>query len=207
MRLPLPYTPSADVEMPMSMDTDAETAFAKGAEYFFRSRRSRTASPHPDMPLAESHRFDHDYTRRDLRRRKVVSNLFESPDPSANRSPRPATPDPPPDALATSPHPELISPPSPSTFFSRLRNQSFQKFSSPFASMRRTAGEPEGKKGSTSAPSAWSSDSSSDDDAFGEVRAHSSNPAFLGIDANQLAASPGAIDGEGKEGDEPEVDI
>lgn len=203
-KIPLVMTPSADVEMPMSMDTDAETAFARGAEYFFRSRRSRTSSPHPDMPLGGLHP---EYGRRDVRRRKAVSELFESPHPSSDRTPRPATPDPPPDAAATSARPENVSPPSPSTFFSRLRTQSFQKFTTPFASMRRAGVEGEGKRAETPAPDAWSSDSSSDDDTFGEVRAHAERSGFISVDEGHLAASPGVMGGEGLDGDEPDVDV
>lgn len=203
-RLPLLQTQGADIEMPMSMDTDAETAFAKGAEYFFRSRSPRTTSPHPDMPANGS---AHDFTRRDVRRRKAVSQLFESPQPSSDRTPRTATPDPLPDVGITPSRPGNVAPPSPSTFFSRLRTQSFQKFATPFTSMRRAAAEAEGKYRETPAVSTWSSDSSSDDDTFGEVHAHAERSGFLEVDDSRIATSPETLTEAAEEGDEPDVDV
>jgi hypothetical protein len=201
-----PTPGQADGEMPMSMDTDAEKEFARGAEYFFR-RRSRTASPHPDIPSLEEQTMRTDLARNQFRRRKLASGLFESPARDGRPTLRSATPDPPPDAVVTSPRPEPSTPPSPSTFFNRLRNGSFQNFSSPFSSMRRVAAEAEVREGkrATPTPSTWSSDSSSDYEAYEELREHSNSPPLQLLADERMTRTPEPVSTRELD-DEPDVD-
>jgi hypothetical protein len=191
----------------MPADTDAEAAFARGAEHFFK--RARTGgSPQPDWPELLSQEL----SKRDVRRRKAVTNLFENR-PQSERS-RAPTPDPVPDdeidenpflsnAGLRSPPTFFNAPSSPTTFFNRLRSPSFPGFPSPFASMRRRGPSASAATRSTtireSSESSWDSNSSESDSVLASLPITS-----FGRHAPQ-APITASLDSEG--GEEPDVDV
>jgi hypothetical protein len=208
-----PFNNVGGYEPPMSADTDAETAFAKGAQYFFRSTRAKSSgSPRPDGADLV---LEPDISRRDVRRRKAVSDLFEKRNGPLNAlGSRAATPDPPapddgdtgatgtgpstltPPAPAKSPSGFFSRPPSPSAFFSRLRGP----FPSPFASMRRGGAQPP-VTNVVASPSGtsetnWSSDSSDTDSLGLGLRFEPSQSTSLGL-----------VDEALHEEAEPDVDV
>jgi hypothetical protein len=149
------------IEMPLSMDTDAENVFSRGAEHFWR-RGSRHGPAHPD-DWTEETQLKSEESRRDLRRRKAVSDLFVVDEDEVQPRSRTGNSDPLPPQEGRGFKPEqFVPPPSPSTFFRRLGGSSFPSLPSPFASVRRSvAGSQHSRAGSVQA---WSSDSSSEDE-------------------------------------------
>lgn len=218
---PLPSTSAEGAaflpEPPMSMDTDAENAFARGAEHFWRRGGNRFVSPQPDTGASPSRTPE---TRQELRRRKAVSELFvvderDSP-PQTPRAAITSPPSPKDGARSSTVVPEPINPPSPKAFFSRLRTPSFPSMPSPFASMRKSFGESQDR--STSRPSSvigradqWSSDSSSEGEgdwgSFGARRSGSRLELVLEDRDSGNPVSAIAERDEGWSGDEPEVDV
>ncbi|KAF8165314.1 patatin-like phospholipase domain-containing protein [Crassisporium funariophilum] len=139
-----PYSGS---DLPLSVDTDAEAAFARGSQFFKRGRHSKGTSPSPELH------------RDSGRRRKWTSELLN---PNQDGDQHVAESE---GRRASTLHPD--SPPSPeistSSFFSRLRTNSLSKLALPFSyehglSPRRDSSA-ENKPEYT-----WSSESSSDDD-------------------------------------------
>ncbi|KAH9951578.1 patatin-domain-containing protein [Amylocystis lapponica] len=146
-----PIAPSQS-EGPLPVDTDAETAYLKG-------------SPTPEMRHSKtsSHRSGRnastDSRRSSTRRRQPTSNVTwqkesTKEDEATLESPMPIT-----DEQAASPS----VPPSPSSFFQKLRTTSIPSTFSAFASLRRNsklmASDPHQALEQT-----WSGESSSDDD-------------------------------------------
>jgi hypothetical protein len=188
---------SAYAEMPLSVDTDAENAFARGAEHYFR-RGSRFGSPQPDSSPNDPATVRTDAFSREIRRRKAVSDLFIAEE-QANPHGELATSDPPPEGN-TEREPQPVPPPSPSTFFRRLRTPSFPSLSSPFASMRKFNVERRAASKVRSVQDTWSSDSSEDDL---EGRASQRFSRDMDLHAPMpVNAAAGRM-----EKDEPEVDV
>jgi len=141
--------PPSGSDLPLSVDTDAEAAFARGSRFYRRGRESRNPSPHgnftPDVNIFTG------YVRRRQRSQdppEIIVNEVDTDrvdDPSSSRSPTSEAPQP--------------------SFFSRLRNNSIPKLSlSPFT-LEHTLTTPRRDSSADVPPeSNWSSESSSDDD-------------------------------------------
>jgi hypothetical protein len=161
-----PLTSLAAQEMPLSMDTDAESAFANGSQWFFKRGHHRIS---PDDSGTSTPRDktigNHDPLRSPMIRRKWASDLLKAEDSSFDYF-RPATPDPPPTDRSIS---NAAASPPPDGFFKRLRTRSFPALPSPFSSLHRNSS---GKQVSRDVVTeqGWSSDSSSDEDLSMENR-------------------------------------
>jgi hypothetical protein len=201
-----PLPTKSGIDMPLAMDTDAEHAFSHGAEHFWR-RGSRLATAHPDDGGEGGGQSRTEETRRDLRRRKAVSDLFVVDEDEDHPGPPSVTPDTLSDRR-NSPKLEPIAPPSPNTFFSRLRAPSFPSLPSPFASMRRSnpghSSRPNSTYGGTQ--NAWSSDSSSEDELD---RRSAHRFSFEHRESPSYTTSPRAAEHSDDEWakEEPEVDV
>ncbi|KAG6899448.1 hypothetical protein C0993_010285 [Termitomyces sp. T159_Od127] len=142
--------PQLSSDLPMSVDTDAETAFRRGSHWFFKKGRDyETTSGSPTL----SDRVAIDARSSTLRRKRGV----EIPEvmQKGSRSSLQTIP----------PYPISNSKRISSTFLSRLRAKSFPNLTSPSA-----ADSNSGSKNSTDTADHWSSDSSSDDDLIIEDR-------------------------------------
>jgi hypothetical protein len=122
-------------DQPLSVDTDAEAAFARGSPFFKRGRSSQEPSP--------GHEFDRERPPSARRRRlEPLTPAVEAAEEDAQLASR------------------SQEPPSNFGFFSRLHTRSFSRLSLPFSyEYRRRNSMPENKQGFS-----WSSESSSDDD-------------------------------------------
>lgn len=147
-------------DLPLSVDTDAETAFAGGSRWFFRRGRSNVPGDNDSNdndegvgrdPLSSStirQKWASDLLNvsRQTPRQQYREGMFEESPPSpVLRAPQDVTPR-----------------PAPSGFFSRLRKNSLSSITAPFRhdsskSFKRDSGM------DSNAEHAWSSDSSSDD--------------------------------------------
>lgn len=161
---PLPSTSTstgpADVEPPLSVDTDTETGFAPPA---YGSRRGRTSPPEfiSGGSTPRSVESSQDPLRSPSRRRRWASQLLDDEEVGGSRAvrdDRAGTPDPPPE-ISQLKFPEAEQP-RPQSFLSRLRSRSFPHFSSPFSTMRGTS-KMQSKEMVND--DAWSSDSSEDE--------------------------------------------
>ena len=148
---------SVGSDVPLSVDTDVETAYANGGQSLFKRGRSIDMS----TPRDSDQTANRDPLRSPLARRKWVSDLLDVKGSDAegsengyrNRTDAPHVPRPP------FPEPNT-QPASPGGFFTRFRTQSFPTLTSPFTTLRRNTRpgmEPR------AIDHAWSSDSSSDD--------------------------------------------
>lgn len=135
---PIPVSPLySGSDRPLSVDTDAEAAFARRSPLFKRGHSPRELSP--------NHELEPSFTRR---RRRVSESLnpavAEEDVQFANGGPR---------------SPSHDAPSNPG-FFSRLHTRSLSRLSLPFSyEYRRRNSVPDSKQGFS-----WSSESSSDDD-------------------------------------------
>jgi hypothetical protein len=154
-------------EASLPADSDAERAFGRGAEHFFKHTRI-AGSPRPDW----FEQVNQDMRRRDARRRKAVSELFENDnepmsEPTHDRSPGNIPNNnllaPPSTGTTAAPRGSfLTAPSSPTMFFNRLRNPSFPGFPSPFSTVRRGNNNRQPSTSSEeSTESHWSSESDS----------------------------------------------
>ena len=132
---PIPNASHSDSDPPLSVDTDAEAAFAQGSPFFKRDNSSQELSP--------SHELDCERPP-SVRRRRFVSELLNpAAEEDANGDPRSPSQDPPDVG-----------------FFSRLHTQSLSRLSLPFSyEYRQRTSISDNKQGFS-----WSSESSSDDD-------------------------------------------
>jgi hypothetical protein len=139
----IPISPShSGSDRPLSVDTDAEAAFARGSPFFKRGRSSQEPPPNHDL----------DREGPPSMRRRRLEPLNAAADEAAERSAQLANGGP-----QSAPSQD---PPSNVGFFSRLHTQSLSRLSLPFSyENRRQNSIPENKQGFT-----WSSESSSDDD-------------------------------------------
>jgi len=139
----IPVSPShSGSDRPLSVDTDAEAAFAR-ASPFFRGRSSRELSP--------NHEPDRDRPPSARRRRREPELMNPTVDERPEEDVQPAN------GGLRSPSQDS---PSNVGFFSRLQRQSFSRLSLPFSyEYRRRKSIPDNKQGFS-----WSSESSSDDD-------------------------------------------
>ncbi|KAF9567310.1 patatin-domain-containing protein [Agrocybe pediades] len=137
--------PPSGSDIPLSVDTDVEAAFARSSKFFRRGRNSRNLSPSSDKDLARN------VPNGSLRRRKR-SDIVDENDPNLVDVPN----------SSTLPSTEAPQP----SFFSRLRGNSLSKLtSSPFSgehASRLVAGRD--SSADVRAESNWSSESSSDED-------------------------------------------
>ena len=132
-------------DRPLSVDTDAEAAFARSSPFFKRDRSSQE--------LLSSHELGRARPP-SARRRRLVSELSN---PTVDDGPEE-------DAQLVSGGLSAPSQNSPSNtgLFSRLHTQSFSRLSLPFSyEYRRRNSIPDNKQGFS-----WSSESSSDDDSI-----------------------------------------
>ncbi|EGO27553.1 hypothetical protein SERLADRAFT_354816 [Serpula lacrymans var. lacrymans S7.9] len=176
-----------NAEPPISMDTDAETAFTSSgtAWYFRRGRPTAIATPESGVssPYESGYTNATDPLRSPMLRRKWASELLDqepmSGESSSSKTARPATPDPPPpQSPITVPRRLHLS--SPSNFLSnlKLRPKSFPTLSSAFSTRHRTGKAPV-KEPSLDMDPTWSSDTSSEEDLSLDERRHLHHPSTL----------------------------
>jgi len=144
-------------DAPLSVDTDAETAYANGSYSSFR-RSHPVSTSGISTPRDGDNTASQDPLRSPLIRRKWASDLLDvrlSDGEGSDKSKRHRSP---PASNETSP------PASPGGFFTRLRTSSLSTLSSPFSAMRRS--NRPGMQPSRHSPTdlVWSSDSSSSED-------------------------------------------
>jgi len=179
-RLPrISISPARDgSDIPLSVDTDAETAYANGTHPFFKP--SRLVDP-PGMstPRDGDNISNQDPLRSPLTRRKWASELLdvEVSDAEGTRNDFPQR-------APTPPTSKRISRPvSSGGFFTRFRTRSFPTLTSPFSSFHtnKHLGREPSKTSVTGHP--WSSDSSSEDLSLDDRRHihHSSSLSFRGL--------------------------
>ncbi|KII95167.1 hypothetical protein PLICRDRAFT_97425 [Plicaturopsis crispa FD-325 SS-3] len=184
-------------EIPLSVDTDAEDAFANGSAWFFKRGHS------PETWSAGHKHRGPDLLRAPIIRRKWAADMLESRTPSGEGSTNTgaATPESPPLVASPEPLPKsaLHSPRANSGFFTRLRTQSFPTLASPFSSgLKETAGK--GKEVSREQTAAgaggetWSSDSSSDEDLSVDSRRQLHHPSVLNFSGGWDPARGGEDD-------------
>ena len=133
--------PHSGSDRPLSVDTDAEAAFARGSPFFKRGRSSQE--------LSLSHELGREKPP-SMRRRKLepMTPAVEAAEEDVQLASGGSQPTPSQD------------PPSNFGFFSRLQSQSFSRLSLPLPyDYRRRNSMPENKEGFS-----WDSESSSDDD-------------------------------------------
>jgi hypothetical protein len=148
--------PPTGSDLPMSVDTDAEAAFANGSRWFFK-RGHAHASPNSGSPTPQESSIQ-DPLRLPVIRRKWATDLL-SPTAHNESSNRGGTTKPvSPSSFPTFKHGSKV--PS-SGFFNKLRTKSFPNLRLPFSQDSRSGKEP---VVDTTAERAWSSDSSSEDD-------------------------------------------
>ncbi|KAF9534295.1 patatin-like phospholipase domain-containing protein [Crepidotus variabilis] len=142
--------PASDFEHPLSVDTDAEAAFARNSRFFKRGRSSKNVSPHRledrDVPgISRRHSR--------LVELKPSAELEEH----QQNGKRPAT-------VPSSPRIPKQEPPQSAGFFSRFRANSLSKFSvGPFSYDHAASSRKE--RDATPPPEyTWSSESSSEED-------------------------------------------
>ncbi|KAF8974528.1 acyl transferase/acyl hydrolase/lysophospholipase [Flammula alnicola] len=156
--LTLPVSPSSSISpppsgsdsLPLSVDTDAEAAFARASQFYKRGRVSKNASPNRNSD-------DDAPTSLNLSRRKMW--VAEEVAPTVDGDNVADT-----DLVTVAPSPKPSGAESPTTgIFSRFRNNSISKLSLPFSLEHgftsRIDSSPENRP-----ENSWSSESSSDDD-------------------------------------------
>jgi hypothetical protein len=143
-------------DVPLSVDTDAETAYVNGSYPSFKRIRPADTSG-VSTPRDSDNAGNQDPLRSPLTRRKWASNLLDvklSDAEGSENSKRHRVP----------PVPNHTNPPaSPGGFFTRFRTQSFPALTSPFSTIRRSKLLGKQPRRNPSTDHAWSSDSSSDD--------------------------------------------
>jgi len=125
----------------LSIESDAETAFARGEDKFFKKRHHLP----PKSPATSSH----DPLANTVRRRNWATSLLSAGGSSKKRKASP---------------PPVESP----GLLSRLRNKSFPSFPSPFSNFRRAGSKSPPLHAQAWNEDGWSSDSSSVEDDFPE---------------------------------------
>lgn len=155
-------------DVPLSVDTDAETAYANSARF---TRGALVDTPSASTPHDSDNAPSRDILRSPLTRRKWASNLLEPSDADGSG-----------DGVYTptaSTARQFTQPGSPSGFFTRFRTQSFPALTSPFSTFGRSkrVGR-ENSKGSVTGQ-AWSSDSSSEEDLSMEDQRHAQHPSTI----------------------------
>ncbi|KDR83709.1 hypothetical protein GALMADRAFT_664741 [Galerina marginata CBS 339.88] len=136
--------PPSGSDPPLSVDTDAEAAFARSSRFFKRGRSSKNPSPGG---------HDKDFYSLSQRRRWTSTQADPSMDDDDPRSSNAAR------SSRASPN---IEPPT-SSFFSRFRGNSFSKLSLPFSLEHGLKSRTE-SSAETRPEYNWSSESSTDDD-------------------------------------------
>jgi hypothetical protein len=181
-------------DVPLSVDTDAETAYANGSYSSFRRCRPVDTSE-ISTPRDSDNTTSRDPLRSPLIRRKWASDLLDvrlSDSEGSDKSKRHRSP----------PASNQMNPPaSPGGFFTRLRTSSFPTLSSPFSAMRRSnrLGMEPSRHSSTDL--VWSSDSSSSEDpALDDQRRlhHPSTLNFHKLDATDEVDADADSDAGGK---------
>lgn len=160
-------------DVPLSVDTDAEAAYANGTSF---TRTSPTNISGASTPRASDGRSSRDPMRSPLGRRKRASIPLEptasDAEASGGTDSRPAVP----------PTPrQNTQPTTPSSFFTRFRTQSFPTLSSPFSTFHRTKQSGKESSRNSIATHAWSSDSSSEEElTLGDQR-HIHHPSTVSM--------------------------
>jgi hypothetical protein len=172
-------------DVPLSVDTDAETAYANGSYSSFRRCRP-VDTPGISTPRDIDNTTSQDPLRSPLIRRKWASDLLDVklPDGEGSNKRRHRSPS---ASNQTSPR---ASP----GFFTRLRTSSFPTLSSPFSAMRRSnrLGMEPSRHSSTDL--VWSSDSSSSEDPALDDQRRLHRPSIL--DFHKLDATDADADSD-----------
>ncbi|KAF5388223.1 hypothetical protein D9615_000438 [Tricholomella constricta] len=164
--------PQTSSDRPLSVDTDAEVAFSRGSRWFFKRGH---ASPSPSTASGAVTPNDGpalDPLRSSTIRRKWTNELLSQnsnrPESGSNRPSLPS-------------HSQHNPRPSPGSFLSRLRTQSFPNLTSPFSvDLKRLS-----RESTDVAEHNWSSDSSSEDDVNTEDRRQMRYSYFDPVDDNE----------------------
>ncbi|KAG5351312.1 hypothetical protein C0989_007013 [Termitomyces sp. Mn162] len=151
-------------DLPMSVDTDAETAFRRGSHWFFKKGQRYEPNPPVSGSVTPSDRFASDVAHFSLLHRKRAPETLGIIDQGSSSS-----------LQATPPfHPSSNSRSTTGNFLSRLRARSSPNLTSPLAADSNLD-----SKTSTDTAEHWSSDSSSDDDLTIEDRRQLRYPSAM----------------------------
>ncbi|KNZ74447.1 Patatin-like phospholipase domain-containing protein [Termitomyces sp. J132] len=151
-------------DLPMSVDTDAETAFRRGSHWFFKKGQRYEPIPPVSGSVTPSDRFASDVAHFSLLHRKRAPETLGIIDQGSSSS-----------LQATPPfHPSSNSRSTTGNFLSRLRARSSPNLTSPLAADSNLD-----SKTSTDTAEHWSSDSSSDDDLTIEDRRQLRYPSAM----------------------------
>ena len=141
-------SPPSGSDLPLSVDTDAEAAFARGSMFYKRGHSSKNPSP--------TRTLDKDVRINSARRRRWASQDQVPMEDGDNAD------DEEPEVVTANPRPNQISESPTSSFFSRFRTNSVSKLSLPFSENGYSARR---DPSVDSTPDYhWSSESSSDED-------------------------------------------
>ncbi|KAI0320813.1 patatin-domain-containing protein [Amylostereum chailletii] len=185
---PLIAFPSGDgTEPPLSLDTDAESAFINGTRWFFKRGHTSAANSGDSTPRDAEERDDP--LRTPTMRRRWTEDLFR--DPGVDTSEEQAT-------LTVNGGPPKPKG-RPGSFFSRLRNQSFAGLTPQFHSPRTRHGQ-EPNTDAYALDPAWSSDSSSGEELSLEEPRHAFHPSQPG-DLEQVYPDDTGGDADDTRGD------
>jgi hypothetical protein len=170
--------PQTGSDLPMSVDTDAETAFANGSRWFFK-RGHAHASLNSGTPTPRDSSPNRDPLRSPMIRRKWAADLL-NPTSHVESSHRGVVPHKPPlISVPIAKHGNSKAPSS--SFFNRLRTKSFPNLSSPFSQDHKISRLGNESSVDTAAERAWSSDSSSEDDLSVDDQRHIHHPSVLNL--------------------------
>lgn len=151
-------------DVPLSVDTDAEAAYANDISF---TRTSATNMSGASTPRLKNTR---DPLRSPIERRKWASALLEPSDVEAS------------DTDSRVPErPMNNQPTTPNTFFTRFRTQSFPTLTSPFSTFHRIKRSGKESSRTSIATQVWSSDSSSEEDLTLDDRRHIHHPSTVSI--------------------------
>ncbi|KAG6861584.1 hypothetical protein C0995_014491 [Termitomyces sp. Mi166 len=156
-----PSQPSSD--LPMSVDTDAETAFRRGSHWFFK--KGRDYEPIPTISGSVT-------PARDIARTSMLRRVRTPENPDITQNGSSSSP-----VQADLPfHPLCNSKSMSMRFLSRLRARSFPNLTSPLAADSNPS-----SKNSAETAGYWSSDSSSDDELAIEDRRQLRYPSTVDL--------------------------
>lgn len=200
-RLPrISVSPARDgSDIPLSADTDTETAYVNGTHLFKRSHYP-VDTPNMSTPRDGDNASKQDPLRSPLTRRKWTSELLDAEMSDAEGSGNGARQRAPHTAIPPTSK-QISHPTTPSGFFTRFRTQSFPTLSSPFSTFHRS--KHRGKEPSRTSVSGqpWSSDSSSEDLSLDDRRQiYPSSPNFRAFGTQNEGAVDADSDSGGEDG-------
>jgi hypothetical protein len=168
----------AGSDIPLSVDTDAETAYANSIRSPFKRGRPTDVSG-LSTPRDSDNTNSQGHVRLPVTRRKRTSEVLgvkvSDPEGSESNNRSKASPH-----MSTPPTPKHMNPPtSPDGFFTRFRTQSFPTLPSPFSTLRRSMHPGHEPSKIWTTEHAWSSDSSSEEDLPLDDQRHFHRPSIL----------------------------